>query len=237
MHLTSIEPMKKQLVIAFLLLFSFHFITAQNLIVTISGKVENKGVPLDSILVENLTNHTWMTFTNLPQRDSYRIDLTDKTLLGTVNAGVIPNDSGFEISTNTPGSAILVYTGSVQAEASFTVYNTNGQKILSTGEKRIMPGNAIHFRIGTPGVYLVQVTGPNFSKSFKTVGGNSGSASEIAILEGTPPTNRPKSAARKVEDETLLASAGDSLRISVYKHNHTAPSMARKINSMPMKKK
>ncbi len=70
--------MKKFLHIIVLLVIGFKLSTAQDIIYTISGELDSKKVALDSILVVNLTNKTWISFNNLPQHDYYLINLTKK---------------------------------------------------------------------------------------------------------------------------------------------------------------
>ena len=90
------------------LYFLIFVLSAQDVIYTVSGELNNEKVFLDSILVENLSNNTWITFNNLPDELYYQINLTKKAYWGTTDVNSFQNNFlGFVESQNLPGTITL----------------------------------------------------------------------------------------------------------------------------------
>jgi hypothetical protein len=64
---------------------------AQDIIYTVSGELDYYKVYLDSILVENLTNNTWISFNDLPDELYYQINLTKNAYWGTTGIDALQN--------------------------------------------------------------------------------------------------------------------------------------------------
>ena len=188
--------------------------TAQDLIYTVSGILDNEKIALDSILVENLSNNTRLLFGPLPSQDEYRINLSKKVL--TSVDGMEVEGPAFSVAQNYPGTLKLRYNRNVPSDIRIEVFNMNGQTLYTSEREHINHGNSVNIILGSSGVYLVRVQSTGAIETFKALGSSKqqnydvnieGSASKVNILKSTDPP---------VEFEYNI---GDSLRISAYK-NH-----------------
>lgn len=136
--------MMKKTVLLIALTFIVNTLIAQDIIYTISGEINNEKVPLDSILVENLSNKTWISFSDLPNELYYQINLTKNSYWGTTGINPFENNSfGFSESLNMPGKIELKYANPQPTNARFSVFNLSGQEIYSSGKQTIFPGNLV----------------------------------------------------------------------------------------------
>jgi hypothetical protein len=150
-------------------------ISAQDLIYTISAETGGIGMSLDSILVENISNHKRLLFGNLPPRQKYVINLTLQTLGETTSLIKVNQAAGFNILTNQPG-IITWNAGEGKADkGGIAVYNFEGQEIFKDNTVLFNPSQSVTLNIGIPGIYLVRVTCGTRVLSLKAVGfGSSG---------------------------------------------------------------
>jgi hypothetical protein len=213
--------MKKILHTMLFLLVATGITFGQDIIYTISGEINEQKVPLDSIMVENLSNNTWMTFNNLPNEQYYQINLTKKAFWGTVGINDINNGTGFIEVQNLQGSIILSFRKNTPERINLSIYNIAGQKIYSESNKLINPGNSIKVQPGATGVYLVNIETSKEIQSFKVIGQTAKTLSKIEVLDGTVTIPETKSAAYSVDDNFAF-NIGDSILISVYKSNNLA---------------
>lgn len=212
-----------------LLIFASGIINGQDLIYTISGELDNEKVSLDSILVENISNSTWMTFRDLPKQQYYHIDLTQKILLGTNNVNSLDKSPGFVISQNLPGKITLSYFNNIPAEATFTVYTINGQKVFSQAKKTIHPGNSVSINIPSSGLYLLKVEDNQRAQTFKVAGSYAQSGTNIEFHEGAVIRQTIKNAQVTNTVNNFDFVIGDTIRVSVFKEPYFATSATEKI--------
>ena len=213
--------MKKFLHIIVLLIFGLKLSTAQDIIYTISGEVDSKKVALDSILVENLTNKTWISFNNLPQHDIYQINLTKKAFWGTVGNNLIGYDNQFSVIQNQPGIIEVAFINDKPETVDITLYNINGQKLFSDFGRIIYPGNSIRVQPGQSGVFILRVESQRSAQNFKLIGSSYryGDVFEIVASNWHKPVTKN---ALIYNDFNFSFSPGDNIRVSVFKTNHFA---------------
>jgi hypothetical protein len=219
--------MKKVLSVLILSLF-YSFVFSQDLIYTVSGELNKQKTALDSILVENLSNNSWIIFSGLPHEKYYQINLTKKEYWGTTKSNYLADPSGFIESQNIPGSLILTYLDNTPAYTRFSIFNINGQKIFD-GIKTVIPGNSVHFQLGGEGVYIIKAESSGLTNTFKAIGAPKQEKFDVEIVNGNFYNTKAKSAHINF-DNSFFYSSGDSLRISVYKDEYFAESKLLKID-------
>ncbi len=217
--------MKKNLQTMLFLLCATAVTYGQDIIYTVSGELNNQKVSLDSIMVENLSNNTWMTFKDLPDEQYYQINLTKKTFWGTVGINDFNSGVGFIEVQNLPGFLVLSFRKNSPERINLSIYNIAGQKIYSESNKLINPGNLIRVQPGATGVYLVTIETPQVTQSFKVIGQTVNSVNKVEILDGNPVITNTKSASFSIENNFSF-NIGDSIRMSVFKTNNYAASKA-----------
>lgn len=224
--------MKKILQTILFLLFTTGITCGQDIIYTVSGELNNQKVPLDSIMVENLSNNTWMTFNNLPDEQFYQINLTKKAFWGTVGINDLNSGTGFIEVQNLPGFLVLSFIKNTPERINFSIYNVAGQKIYSESNKWINPGNSIKVQPGATGVYLVKIETPQKTQSFKVIGQTLNTINKVEILDGTPIVPTTKSATFSAQ-VNFAFNIGDSIRVSVFKSGfYSFPEKSKAINTM-----
>ncbi len=209
------------LLIAFLFLLQTVF--AQDIIYTVSGELNSEKVPLDSILVENLSNNTWISFNDLPNELYYQINLTKNAYWGTTGIDALQNNlPGFAEIQNRPGEIILTYNNITPTQARFSVFNLNGQEIYSLANQTILPGNSVQVKLAETGVFLIRVESDFGAQSFKGIGLPIGGNYNVSVSDQANFDFQTKSGQVIVESD-FKYSVGDSLRISVFKKDNFAP--------------
>lgn len=215
----------------YLLLFSMlSTAIAQDVILTVSGEVNSKKVSLDSILVENLTNKTWLSLTDLPLHEFYQINLTKKAFWGTVGIHVNDQGSDFTVIQNQPGIMMIASNFPAPVESGITLYNTNGQMILQQSRRKIYPGQTIRIMTGGPGLFLLKIDAPLGINTFKVLGSSALQSPAIEILDGLNYGTGLKNAA-VTSDFNFSYNTGDNIRVSVYKSKHSSNPVARLVNA------
>lgn len=217
------------LVLSVFFFFYAYSVFAQDIIYTISGELDNQKVPLDSILVENLSNNTWITFNNLPEEEYYQINLTKKSYWGATGIDFREsNPSGFTEVVNTPGKVVLKYSRLQPAEARVSVFNLNGQEIYSSASQAIYPGNSVEVKLAETGVFLVRVESDLGRQAFKGIGLAGVNNYGVAVKDNGFLEVTTKSAEKAFDFEYSI---GDSLRISVYKTEYYSQPQLMKIEN------
>ncbi len=213
--------MKKSLLLITLYFFTIA-LSAQDIIYTVSGDLNNEKVSLDSILVENLTNNTWITFNNLPEELYYQINLTKKAYWGTTGINHLQNNmSGFIESQNMPGEITLTYNNSIPTEARISVFNINGQKIYSSAKQTLFPGNSVQVKLAETGVFLIRVESDLGTQSFKGIGLSKVNSYNVSVIDQSNFNIQTKSSHITFESD-FEYTIGDSIRVSVYKEDYYA---------------
>ncbi len=195
--------------------FVYSVVFSQDLIYTISADIEEQKTALDSILVENLTNDSWIIFSDLPHLESYRINLTKKELLGNTGLAGFNRSSGFIEYENRPGEIKLAYFNNIPVMAGFSIYNMKGQKVYAD-KKLVYTGNSVCFRLSDAEMYIVKVETPADVRTFKAIGSSDVNSFDIQISAERYNSKVIKSSLLN-SDNNFEYSVGDSIRISVFK--------------------
>jgi hypothetical protein len=219
----------KKICFSLIICFFTNTLLAQDLIYTVSGEHNKNKIPLDSILVENLTNKTWITFNNLPQHEYYQLNLTKKEFWGTVDIKQLDINSGFVVAQNIPGQIIFSYLEEIPTKATFSVFGVSGQRILTKDFSRIFPGNSFLLSIGATGVYIVRIDANQKSQSFKVTGSPTPTSTTIDLLGGNFIDKSTKSAQNSTVGNGFDFKLGDSIRVTVFKNDLFSPSVKRSV--------
>jgi hypothetical protein len=205
-----------------LFLFLSLLLNAQDIIYTVSGEYNQNKTPLDSILVENLTNGTRILFGNLPIHDYYQINLTKGAYWGTVGIGDISNDiSAFTVVSNTPGQLSIAYLKNSPTKIKISVFNVNGQLVYASANQSLFGMNSVDITLSHSGFYFVRVDAPFISQTFKAIGSDAVSFNEIKISAKNVKPTILKSETN-ILDSDFSYTSGDSIRVSVYKNEYYA---------------
>lgn len=223
--------MKKSILTIASIILGVSTIFAQDIIYTVSGEINQSKTPLDSILVENLTNDTRIVFGDLPEHDYYQINLTKNAYWGTVGINdVFEKAPAFVVSANTPGLISISYQKNEPAEINVSVFNVNGQKIYASTKQLLHARNSVDITLNHSGVYFVRVEAPFGSQTFKAVGSEIFSQSSVKISAQNTNKTIFKSGAAIVDNDFSFT-PGDSIRISVYKNEYYARPIGKNITT------
>lgn len=212
----------KKLILCILFSVNFLGLCAQDIIYTVSGKYDQSKIPLDSILVENVTNGKILSFRNLPDGDNYLLNLTNNTFGGTVDVYDVKKAGPLLVIGNLPGSLQLLYNGSEIIFARLSIININGQVLYSTSKQKLLPGNSIHVELGQDGIYFVRIESPVFTKTFKSVGLRTSANFKIEFADNLRMSNSEHVSQKRAEifgEGNFSFEVGDSLRIYAYAKN------------------
>jgi uncharacterized protein (TIGR02145 family) len=211
------------------LLWIHCILTAQDLVYTVTAKSGDIPISIDSILVENVSNHTRILFANLPVRKDYVINLTQGTFQGTTESPILQKNPVFTVIRNQPG--ILAFTtGEMPPErGSLTVYNIKGQKIFEETSIQFSPFHQISLTLGLSGIYLVTVNSGTHQQSVKVLGDQTTGRIELSQWSNLPDVSGLKSGtiSNSIDFQFL---PGDSIRVSVYKKSLYAYPKSFRIN-------
>jgi uncharacterized protein (TIGR02145 family) len=217
--LTKNNTMKKIHLICVIVCLFLGTLHAQDLIYTVSGEYDNQAVPLDSILIENITNGTSISFGDLPEHDNYRINLSQKVLW--ISSGINSQSIGidFYLKNKQPGKLTIGCKNPTITQTTVNVFNINGQKVFSSSQLRVGNGHSIDINIGIPGIFIVKVISGNNNQSFKAIGRDE--TGQIALSSLTDNTATMKSS-QVIYSEDFSFQVGDSLLITAYKNDYYA---------------
>jgi uncharacterized protein (TIGR02145 family) len=196
-------------------------IVAQDLIYTVSGELNESKIPLDSILVENISNGTWILFDDLPAHDYYQINLSKNAYWGTVGLDNYSTVQAFLITQNMPGLLTFTYNGYTSIETRLSVFNINGQKLYSSNRNTINPKNSIRVQLVGIGVFFVKLESDLGVQTFKATGSPEVKNYEVAITDENSVSETFKSTLM-AGDSDFSFLVGDSIRISAYREGYYA---------------
>jgi uncharacterized protein (TIGR02145 family) len=200
----------------FLSLLSVQYaLTAQDLIYTVSAKSGDNTISLDSILVENVSNHTQILFANLPARRDYIINLTQGAFQGTTEASILQKNPLFTIVRNQPG--ILTFTPGemVRGRGTLAVFNMKGQKVFENSSIQFSPFHQVSITLGLSGIFLVTVNSGNQKQSVKVMGDQA--LGRIGLSDGSNWLAEPGLKSGAISHSGFQFLPGDSIRVSAYK--------------------
>jgi hypothetical protein len=231
-HIT--QPKMKKFIYTFFFIFAVTTLSAQDVIYTVSGEYNNSKTPLDSIIVENLSNKTSFSFTDLPEHDFYQINLTKNSYWGTVSVFDIEEAPFFDQYQNSPGMLSIVFNGYGQMNTKISVLNINGQVLYSKNNLLISPHQLLQIKLGNEGMYFVKVESSTFSKSFKAIGLGNKKGYEVNVVDG----NNKKSNSETINksatifgDGDFTFEEGDRIRVRAYRKDFYASPIALNITN------
>lgn len=177
--------MKKQLLSTLFILALCMNAFAQDLVYTVSGKFDQQPIPLDSILVENLTNNSRLLFDDLPAADQYLINLSLQTVESATGIQATAQRSPeFVVTRNQPGFMVLTHHGKSGVDVRVSVINANGQEVYLSSNKPLSSFGRLEVQLGQPGVYLVKVESSEGVQSFKATGALNGQSINVLYRDG-----------------------------------------------------
>lgn len=194
-------------------------LNAQDIIYTVSGTYNQKKVPLDSIIVENVTNGKMISFGNLPAGDNYIINLSRNSFGGTVDVIDITKPPLFTVIKNVPGAISFLYRGMTQTAARISVININGQVMHTFTKNYLFPGNSVHVRIGMQGMYFIKIESDSYTQTLKAIGLHGSGDFTVDITEETKKSvsDTYLKIAEIIGEGDFSFEMGDSLRLWAFK--------------------
>ena len=191
---------------------------AQDVTITFTAKFQGTPVPLDSILLENLNNHSTVVMHDLPAGvTTYEINLSQgKIVYGMAELSRLGR--GFFPYSNLPG--VMRFIAKVPSPTCVTMimYDLPG-RLISTVKQDCPTGvSVVNFHSGQVSSGILVAEGGGFHAVFKIIGGKDNSGATFCTVENTlpkgfsmsmPVTASPSSA-------SFLFNPGDSVRFTVY---------------------
>lgn len=218
----------KKLSLSTILLFPI-LIFAQDIIYTVSGKIDEEKVTLNSIYFENISNGTSILFDSIPEVDDYQINLTQKLYWGTTNIKAIEKPSKFVVSQNIPGNLVVLYNWNQPTDLMVSIYNINGQKVYSSSKRILQGKNSIRVQLGPAHLFLVMIETGSGAQTFKVIGSENIHDYSVKISDEKN-FNVLKSNLADFSNEFSF-SVGDSIRISAYKSGYYAEPIDLKVTN------
>jgi len=213
----------KKTILLLIFCFSLYFLNAQDIIYTVKSTINGLETPVDSILVENVSNDTRILFNNLPDLlNEYTINLTQRALWGLMMDRPREQNHGFKVTSNYPGFLCLTYNHDIPTVDSLFIYNIQGQEVYCNKNLILSKGNSIRNFLGRSHFYVVKIQSILGLRGFKVLGSpRKGRQTKINVNSRTNSfhiaLNKPIAA-----DDVFSYQRDDSIRLSVYKHGYYA---------------
>ena len=206
----------KKLFLLLSLLCSINFLTAQDIIYTITAELNKKPVQLDSILFENLTTGTKLLFDDLPEQMEYTVNLTNQEIVTSLRQFETDKTDGCSLVKNLPGEIGISGFGEIKGQIELSVYNINGQKIYQHSLAGNTNRNNLTLYLPQVQVYIVSLQSKDYKESFQAVGSEKNQNFAINFDESSHPktlkiTNPPM---KNTTDFSFQV--GDNLKISTF---------------------
>ncbi|MBN1819694.1 MAG: hypothetical protein JXR31_12075 [Prolixibacteraceae bacterium] len=170
-----------------LLVLSIHLqnLSSQEIILSISGEFNEKKIPLDSLLIENLTNGTDTIFKPVDILDRFQINLTKGSLINNIDSEILHKSEKASILKNVPGEIVINYISKEFNSIYIEITNIEGKKIVKKKDV-VNPGNNLfNIKLQIPGIFLVHFYSLNYTKSFKCLGISGLNNSNIILVENS----------------------------------------------------
>ncbi|MCD6354387.1 MAG: hypothetical protein J7L95_02455 [Prolixibacteraceae bacterium] len=215
----------KKIIVFILLILVGEVGVGKDVILTLRAQFGNQFVPLDSIFVENITTATQLSFSNLPERNSYQINLTKKTFGGTTGVHLQNFSKNPELIGNQPGSLVFKMNNQNTSTINIVVFNVAGYLEFESGELVVTGHNSVELKIGKPGIHLVTIVTDFGKETFRAVGDLSGKNIQLKINDTLFSGTTMKSAiAVATTSSGFIFNPGDSLQITVFRRQYLATS-------------
>ena len=202
-----------------LLALVVQLLSAQDILLTVSGEFHSESTSVDSILVENISNHTDIMFDSLPEDlPDYTINLTEQSFWGATGIRQTGLGEGFQPVVNFPGLIRFSNGGERTIPANITVYNLLGVKLYATHKMQLFPNGSVSLHLGISGIFLVRVTSPYSDQTFRAFGSDIAGKKDIwAEISGNNFTSPTLKNRKEMRNSGFSFSLGDSLRVTAYK--------------------
>ena len=200
------------------LLFTWRVALAQDIIYTISAELDGEAVSLDSILFENLSNHTGIWFRDLPVQTEYIINLSTKKLQGPAGTTPFIPEDAYRIMQNLPGLFSLSYVSGPGELVRVKIFSIQGTEMFSSQNIPLDPGNTLNVKLAEEGIYLVKITGASGYRTIKAMGAPGDGVFGVSTGQEWSGGFSADKGSKKMTGYDFSFSPGDSLRISVNRY-------------------
>jgi len=173
--------MKKNLVI-FLFLLSKVVFSQTDFIVNVTGKFGPLALPVDTIVIENITNGDTLTLSPLPQEIStYEINLTQGKLINALEE----NDGKFscELIQNSFSGSLISLFCPVRMHFTFSIFSMEGKLVGASNVIAEQGHTLIRIVAGSSPLYILTVSNSGSIKSFKLIGNPSVDDVSVQIVQ------------------------------------------------------
>lgn len=189
---------------------------AQDVTVFLTAKFQGSALPLDSVLLENITKEARLMLTGLPPSDStYMINLSK----GKITNDVMDiNDSpyGFFLVSNRPGELRFLAGMPKPGPVTVNLYDLPGRLVFSRSEN--CPSGVALFTVNpkrhAQGIVMAMFDGCR--ESFKTIGALEDHQEATLLVESV--WNQDLLILKNDYPEDFIFTLGDSVRFTVYQH-------------------
>ena len=215
-----------KLITLVLLIYFTPLVHGQDIIYTINYEKDGTNTNLDSILFENLTNDSRITFGALPEQDYYVVNLSSQEIeINTDLIDFVDKGQMFELIKNIPGEISIKNKFGVPGDIYLSVVDLNGQKLYNQKIDRNLLFGTIDIKIPNPGFYIINLHSPLGSQSFKVTGAGRSGMISLKTSIGKPETHGlPAKSALLKSEPSFSFQEGDSVRVIAYSDgNSTYP--------------
>ena len=200
-------------------------LSAQDVIYTLTGKINDQPTSIDSILVVNKTNNTRLMFKDLPDLPNYNINLTQKAFWGATGIKKFGTNQGFLVKRNAPGMLVLGCNENKPVPTSLTVFNASGQKIYGFNNRKLTKGQALNIHLGQPGLFIIKIMSPLGVQAFIVIGAQQQRSKPVFVnVTGQAALVHSNfKVTTAISDKGFNFTPGDSIQFTVYKSAYYAP--------------
>jgi len=174
-----------------------------NVIVNVSGKSASTFIPLDTIVIENISQADTLVVTALPQEiTTYIIDLSQGILIN----GLLEThaESGCNLIKNSPKIKQILLSLPKSMIIKVSISAIDGKLLSNKSYKCQFGDNFINITGGIDPIYILSILTDNYCKSFKIIGNSESNDFSINILnEGE--------IFKQISDNNFQYSPGDEL--------------------------
>jgi uncharacterized protein (TIGR02145 family) len=196
-----------------LILFPGRLTVCQNnVIVNVSGKSAGTFIPLDTIVIENISQADTLIVSPLPQEiTTYIINLSQGKLINGLfetHAG-----SGCNLIKNSPDIKQILLSLSKSTVIKISISAIDGKLLSNKSYKCQFGNNFINITGGIDPIYILSILTDNYCKSFKIIGNSESNDFSINILnEGE--------ILKQISDDNFQYSPGDELVFTAKKNGY-----------------
>lgn len=206
----------KRLLYVFVLAFILSFIAkSQDIILNVSAVLNGISTPLDSVLIENVSNETRFVLKNLPELESYPINLSKQALDNSnFNIGIQGNHP-CKVKCNMPGIFSLAYNPDLVKK--FTLLSMLGFKLKQIDGSVLSNSDEITLYLKGAEIYIVTVETKYTRFSYRALGSIHNPCIKTE-LSGS--INHPIVDYKSTQIVSEDIKIGDSLNVRVYKADY-----------------